>query len=265
MSVAGATDLLDGRYRLDQHVASGGLGEVWRATDTVLERAVAVKLLRAEISADPQALARFRGEACHAGGLAHHNIARVYDYCEPGPAHPAFLVMEFVDGTSLAEVLADGPLASVRVMDVVAQCAAGLAAAHQAGLMHRDITPANMLISTDGLVKLTGFGTAHTAAAAPAAATGTLVGTPAYLAPERVHGDRGTTASDLYSLGVVAYQCLAGRVPFGGSAVEVALAHRLRPLPPLPPSVPAEVAALVGYLTAKDPGARPASADEVAR
>jgi eukaryotic-like serine/threonine-protein kinase len=265
MSVAGATDLLAGRYRLDQQVASGGLGEVWRATDTVLERPVAVKLLRAAVSADPHALARLRGEACHAGGLAHHNIARVYDYSEPGPAHSAFLVMEFVDGTSLAEVLADGPLAPARVIDVVAQCAAGLAAAHQAGLVHRDITPANILISTDGLVKLAGFGIAHTAAAAPGAATGPLLGTPVYLAPERVEGDRSTAAGDLYSLGVVAYQCLAGRVPFGGSAVEVALAHRLRPLPPLPPSVPAEVAALIGWLTAKDPDARPSSAEEVAR
>ena len=108
MAVAGVTDLLAGRYRLGQHVASGGFGEVWRATDTVLDRVVAVKLLRAEISADPQALARFRGEARHAGALAHQNIARVYDYCDHGPAHPAFLVMEFVDGTSLAEVLAGG-------------------------------------------------------------------------------------------------------------------------------------------------------------
>src|SRR5215472_7275991 len=111
MSVAGFADLLAGRYRLDQQIASGGVGEVWRATDTVLQRAVAVKLLRAEISGDPQALARLRDEASPAGALVHQNIARVYDYCEPGPAHPAFLVMEFVDGTSLAEVLAGGPLA----------------------------------------------------------------------------------------------------------------------------------------------------------
>src|SRR5204863_9092014 len=111
MFVAGGADLLAGRYRLEQLVASGGYGEVWRAADTLLQRPVAVKLLRAEISADPEALARFRGEARHAGALAHQNVARVYDYGEPGPAHPAFLVMEFVDGTSLAEVLAGGPLA----------------------------------------------------------------------------------------------------------------------------------------------------------
>jgi serine/threonine-protein kinase len=265
MSAAGVAHLLAGRYRLGQQVASGGFGEVWRATDTVLGRPVAVKLLRAEISADPQALARFRVEACHAGGLAHHNITRVYDYGEPRPGHPAFLVMEFVDGTSLAEVLVGGPLAPARVMDVVAQCAAGLAVAHQAGLGHGGLTPANILISNDGLVKLTGFGSSHAAAAGEVATTGTLLGTPAYLAPERVHGDRGTAAGDLYSLGVVAYQCLAGRVPFGGPATGAAPTHRRPPLPPLPPSVPAEAAALVGRLTANDPRARPASAGEVAR
>jgi eukaryotic-like serine/threonine-protein kinase len=149
-------------------------------------------------------------------------------------------------------------------MDVVAQCAAGLAAAHQAGLAHGSLTPANILISNDGLVKLTGFGSSH-AAAAPVATGGTLLGTPAYAAPERVRGDGGTVVGDLYSLGVVAYQCLVGRVPFSGPAAGVALAHRRRPLPPLPPSVPAEAAALVGYLTANDPRARPASAGEVAR
>jgi eukaryotic-like serine/threonine-protein kinase len=111
MSAAGVAHLLAGRYRLGQQVASGGFGEVWRATDTVLGRPVAVKLLRTEISADPQALARFRVEACRAGGLAHQNITRVYDCGEPSPGHPAFLVMEFVDGTSLAEVLVGGPLA----------------------------------------------------------------------------------------------------------------------------------------------------------
>jgi eukaryotic-like serine/threonine-protein kinase len=249
---------------MGQQVASGGFGEVWRATDTVLGRPVAVKLLRAEIGADPQALARFRAEACHAGGLAHQNITRVYDYGEPTPEHPAFLVMEFVEGTSLAEVLAGGPLAPARVMDVVAQCAAGLAAAHQAGLAHRGLTPANILISNDGLVKLTGFGSSHAAAVVPGAATGTLLGTPAYLASERVDGDRGAPG-DLYALGVVAYQCLADRVPFGGPAAGVAPAHHRRPLPPLPPSVPAGAAALVGCLTANDPRARPASAAEVAR
>jgi eukaryotic-like serine/threonine-protein kinase len=256
--------MLAGRYRLDHQVASGGFGEVWRATDTVLGRPVAVKLLRAEISADPQALARFRVEACHAGGLAHQNITRVYDYGEPRPGQPAFLVMEFVDGPSLAEVLAGGPLAPARVMDVVAQCAAGLAALHQAGLAHGALTPANILISNDGPVKLTGFGSSH-AAPAPVATGGTVLGTPACQAPERVRGDRDTVAGDLYSLGVVAYQCLAGRMPFSGPAAGVALAHRRRTLPPLPPSIPAEAAALVGRLTANDPRARPASAGEVAR
>ena len=263
MSVAGATDLLAGRYRLDQQVASGGLSEVWRATDTVLQRPVAVKLLRARISADPQGAARLHGQAQHAGALADQNIARVYDYYEPGPGYPAFLVMEFVDGTSLAEVLAGGPLPPARVMDLVAQCAAGLAAAHQSGLVHRDITPANILISNDGLVKLTGFGISDAAGTVPVAGTGTLLGTSAYLAPEQARGDQDTAAGDLYSLGVVAYHCLAGRLPFGRPAAGAAGARLL--LSPLPASVPAEAAALVGRLTAHDPQARPVSAGQVAR
>jgi serine/threonine-protein kinase len=149
-------------------------------------------------------------------------------------------------------------------MDVVAQAAAGLAAAHEAGLVHRDIKSANLLLGPDGQVKITDFGIAHAAGSAPLTWTGTLVGTPAYLAPERAAGAPATPASDLYSLGVVAYECLTGAVPFSGSPLEIAAAHRTRPLPPLPPGVPSGVAVLAAELTAKDPAARPASATEVA-
>jgi serine/threonine-protein kinase len=149
-------------------------------------------------------------------------------------------------------------------VDVVAQAAAGLAAAHAAGLVHRDIKPANLLLGPGGVVKITDFGIAHAAGSAPLTRTGTLVGTPAYLAPERAAGKPATPASDLYSLGIVCYACLTGAPPFTGTALEVALAHQHRPLPPLPPSAPADVAALVTRLTAKDPEQRPASAAEVA-
>jgi serine/threonine-protein kinase len=168
-----------------------------------------------------------------------------------------------VDGPSLARVLAAGPLAPARAMDVLAQAAAGLQAAHAAGLVHRDVKPGNLLVGRSGEVKITDFGIAHAAWSAPLTQTGALVGTPAYLAPERVTGGPATPASDLYSLGVVGYQCLTGAVPFAG-VPPVTAAHRPRTLPPLPAAVPAGVAELVLDLTAGDPAARPASAGEVA-
>jgi hypothetical protein len=258
--VSGTSVILAGRYRLEGQIAAGAVGQVWRATDLVLARPVAVKLLRAEYAQHPETLARFRAEAQLAGALSHPGIARVYDYGDAAWPGSPYLVMELVDGPSLATVLAGGPLDAAQVMDVVAQAAAGLGAAHAAGLVHRDIKPANMLLGPGGQVKITDFGIAHAAGSAPLTQMGTLVGTPAYLAPERAGGAPATPASDLYSLGVVAYECLAGAVPFSGPALEVAAAHRYRPLPPLPAGVPHGAAALVAELTAKDPAARPASA-----
>jgi hypothetical protein len=258
-----ASAVLADRYRLEGPVARGGVGEVWRATDLVLGRPVAVKLLRAEYTQHPEVLARFRAEARHAGSVSHPGIAQVYDYGEDDAAVSPYLVMELVDGPSLARVLAAGPLAPARAMDVLAQAAAGLQAAHAAGLVHRDVKPGNLLVGRSGQVKITDFGIAHAAWSAPITQTGALVGTPAYLAPERVTGGPATPASDLYSLGVVGYQCLTGAVPFDG-APPVTAAHQHRTLPPLPAAVPAGVAELVRDLTARDPAARPASADEVA-
>jgi len=256
--------LLAGRYRLQSQIAAGGVGEVWRAEDTLLTRPVAVKLLRAELAGHTETLARFRAEARHAGALSHPAIARVYDYGDPVPPLPAFLVMELVDGPSLAAVLAAAPLGAAQTMDVVAQVAAGLQTAHAAGLVHRDIKPANLLLAADGQVKVTDFGIAHVAGSVPVTRTGVVMGTPAYLAPERVSGASATPAADLYSLGVVAYECLAGAAPFAGKPLEVAVAHRDLRLPPFPHPVPAEVAQLIGEMTAKDPAARPDSAQEVA-
>jgi eukaryotic-like serine/threonine-protein kinase len=263
MSISRPVYMLADRYRLDDRIASGGMGEVWRATDLVLGRPVAVKLLRAEYTEHPEIVARFRAEARHAGSLSHPNIARVYDYGEAGAAHPPFLVMELVNGPPLTRLLASGPMEPARVMDLVAQAADGLAAAHAAGLVHRDIKPGNLLLAPPGQVKITDFGIAYAAGSAPITRTGMLIGTPAYVAPERVAGAGATAASDLYSLGIVAYECLAGALPFSGTAMEVALSHQMRTLPPLPAAVPAEAAALVAELTAKDPAARPASAAEV--
>src|SRR6516164_1236699 len=256
--------VLGRRYALEEKIGAGGYSEVWRGTDVVLARPVAIKLLHLGYAQHAEALARFRAEAQRAGSLSHENIARVYDYGEADPPQPPFLVMEFIDGPSLAGALATGPLDPALTMDIVAQAASGLHAAHLAGLVHRDIKPANLLLAPGGIVKITDFGIAHATDSAPVTATGQLVGTPGFLAPERAMGAQATAASDLYSLGIVGYECLAGAPPFTGLALAVALAHHERPLPPLPGHVPAEVAALVLELTAKDPAARPHSAGEVA-
>jgi eukaryotic-like serine/threonine-protein kinase len=249
------------RYELEERVGAGGFSEVWRARDLILNRPVAVKLLHVSYIQEAEALARFRAEARHAGSLADDNIARVYDY---GESDPPYLVMELVDGPSLARVLVGGPLDPVRTMDLVAQTAAGLRAAHLSGLVHRDIKPANLMLTPGGIMKITDFGISQAVGSAPITSSGLVVGTPGYLAPERAGGASATAASDLYSLGAVAYECLTGVPPFSGTAMEIALAHAMRPFPALPDSVPADVAALVAQLTAKDPADRPASAGEVA-
>jgi eukaryotic-like serine/threonine-protein kinase len=260
MSDVGTVLLVDGRYRLDTQIASGSSGETWRGTDLILARPVAVKLLRADFAEDAAILARFRAAARHAGVLAHENIARIYDYDESGVAHRPFLVMELVDGPALTDLLATRTLEPTEVLDLVAQSAAGLAAAHRAGLVHRDVRPGNLLLAGGDVVKITNFGISHARGDVPVTAAGPGAMASAYLAPERAAGASGTPASDLYSLGIVAYECLAGRPPYSGTGLEVAFAHQHDPLPPLPDTVPATVAALIRELTAKDPDDRPSAA-----
>jgi serine/threonine-protein kinase len=255
--------VLGGRYVLDEQIGTGGYGEVWRATDTVLSRPVAIKLLHPRHAEQGEAVARFRAEARNAAALSHENIAQVYDYGEAVGGQPPYLVMELVVGASLEDMLAGGPLDATRTMDIVAQTAAGLQAAHAAGMIHRDVKPGNLLLHQSGTIKITDFGIAYTVGSASVTASGELVGTPGYLAPERAAGDGAGPASDLYSLGVVAYECLTGTPPFSGTQLEVALAHRDRPLPPLPASVAADVTAFVMRLAAKDPASRPGDAAEV--
>ncbi len=264
MVVPGDGVLLAGRYRLQDRIAVGGAGEVWRAADAVLGRAVAVRLLRPEYAGNGEMLARFRAEARYAALVCHPGVVPVYDYSPVGPVGAPFLVMELVDGPSLADVAACGPLEPAWVLDVAGQVAAGLAAAHAQGLVHRDIKPANLLLAPGGTVKITDFGIASAAGSASLTLAGTLPGTPGYLAPERAAGAPATAASDLYSLGVVAWECLAGAPPFTGTPLEIALAHADRIMPPLPAAIPGGVADLVAELTAKDPAARPASAASVA-
>jgi eukaryotic-like serine/threonine-protein kinase len=188
-----AEKLLDGRYRLLSVIAVGGMGRVWRAVDTRLDRPVAVKVLRAELSGDETFRSRFRTEARHAGRLSHPNIAAVHDYGEcadPATGDPiAYLVMELVDGEPLSQLLQRTPVPGLeRSLDIVRQTASALAAAHAAGVVHRDVKPANVLLDADGVVKLTDFGIAWTAADAKLTSTGHVLGTPHYLSPEQVQG-----------------------------------------------------------------------------
>jgi serine/threonine protein kinase len=256
--------VLRGRYRLDVLIATGGMGEVWRGTDLAIDRRVAIKVVRPERAGDEEGLARFRAEAHHAGSLSHPNIAQVFDYGEAVDPEPGYLVMELVEGLSLTRILDDGPLPPEDVMDIVAQTARGLAAAHRVGLVHRDVKPGNLLVRSDGLVKITDFGIARAVGDTTFTQPGMLIGTPAYLAPERVSGAPASPATDLYSLGVVAYQCLTGHPPFAGEPLVVALAHLDQGMPALPASVPPGVVALVAELTRQDPAARPPSAWDVA-
>jgi eukaryotic-like serine/threonine-protein kinase len=257
-----AGNLLAGRYQLDEPIGTGWFSEVWRATDAALSRPVAVKLLHPAYAQQPEALARFRAEARHAAALWHENIAHIYDYDEPADGPQPYLVMELVDGPSLARVLAGGPLDAARTMDIVAQTAAGLQATHATGLVHRDIKPGNLLLASSGIVKITDFGVSDAVGAVPVTVAGIVAGT-GYLAPELIAGAPAAPASDLYALGVVAYECLAGLPPSAGEPLDVARTHRGHSVPPLPAWVPANVGVLVMQLVAKDPAKRPGSAAEV--
>jgi len=256
--------ILDDRYQLAEPIAAGGVGQVWRAADLLLDREVAVKLLRPEYADHPDTLERFRAEAKHAGSLTHPCVARVYDYGNAGPAVPPYLVMEYVNGPSLADMLAVDPVHPVLALDVAAQAAAGLDAAHRIGLVHRDIKPGNILVGADGLVKITDFGIAHAAGSAPITGPGLVMGTTQYMAPERIAGGQATPASDLYALGILIYECLTGLPPYDGGTAEVMAGHLYLPMPPLPAGVPPELGELITRLTAKDPATRLSDAAEVA-
>src|SRR5260370_27339634 len=236
MALAGR--VLADRYELAEQIGNGGYCEVWRATDTVWSRAVAVKLLHPGYAGKADVLAGFRAEARHAGALSHPNIARVYDFREPADRQPPYLVMELVGGPSLAEALAGGPFHAAQAMDIIAQAATGLQVAHAAGLIHRDVKPPNLLLAPGYIVKITDFGIAHAVGSAAVTPSGQMMGTPGYHAPEQVAGERGTPASDLYALGVVASECLPRAPPFPAPPLQMSDHPPPPPLPPPPPRLP---------------------------
>lgn len=251
---------IGGRYLLTRRIAVGGMGEVWQARDEVLERDVAVKVLKPEYSSDDTFLARFRGEARHAAALSHPNIAGVYDYADTGDL--AYLVMELVPGEPLNLILSrTGSLPTREVMVILAATARGLGAAHAAGVVHRDVKPGNILITPQGDVKITDFGIARAGDSVPLTQTGQVMGTAQYLAPEQASGQTVSGASDLYALGVVGYEALMGKRPFDGETpMAIAMAHVNTPAPPLPDSFSPGTRALIASALHKDPAMRPADA-----
>jgi eukaryotic-like serine/threonine-protein kinase len=261
--------LLAGRYRLTDRIAAGGMGEVWRGEDVLLNRAVAVKLLPTGRASDGSFLARFRAEARYAASLSHPGIARVYDYGESAEFGGAYLIMELVRGEPLSAILARaGRLSPDATLDIIGQAARALDAAHQAGIVHRDIKPGNLLVAGGGTTKITDFGIATAVRAAQTShltETGMVMGTAMYVSPEQATGAPVDASSDIYSLGVVAYECLAGHVPFMATEpLAIAYAHKHAPVPALPPDVPQPVADLVYDMLAKTPAGRPVSAQVVA-
>ncbi|SEF30222.1 serine/threonine protein kinase [Amycolatopsis pretoriensis] len=261
--------LLAERYKLTSRIAVGGMGEVWQASDTRLDRTVAVKILKAELSGDAEFLHRFRTEARMTASLNHPGIAAVHDYGETvfdGDLSIAYLVMELVDGDPLAGLLAKhGRLSAEFTLDMLEQAGNALQAAHEQGLVHRDVKPGNILVTSAGQVKITDFGVAKAADAAPVTRSGMVMGTAHYIAPEQALGHPAEPASDVYSLAVCGYECLAGHRPFlSENAVTVAMMHIRDIAPPLPPDVPPAARAVIEATLVKDPRQRYNSGGEFA-
>ncbi len=241
------------RYRLDRRIAVGGMGQVWRAVDEVLGRNVAVKVLNPELAADETFRHRFRDEARHTARLSHPGIAALHDYGEEGVNGVvlAYLVMELVEGESLRTWIGrHGGLGPARTFSVVAQAARALEVAHRAGIVHRDVKPANLLVREDGVLKVTDFGIAHGADSVPLTQTGTVMGTGPYMSPEQRSGRRVGPPSDVFSLGVVAIECLQGVCPPAGTDRASVAAAQLHP--------PAR--ALVTSMVRPNPASRPSVA-----
>jgi hypothetical protein len=259
-------ELIADRYELEQVLGTGGMATVFRAFDTVLERKVALKVLHEHYAGDGEYVARFENEARAAARLAHPNIVAVMDRGEQEGRR--YIVFEHVDGENLKDVVTrEGPLPVERVLRVGEDVARGLAFAHASGVVHRDVKPQNVLLDEDGRVKVTDFGIARTGTATGHTESGTILGTGSYISPEQARGERAGPESDVYSLGAVLYELLAGRPPYDGPTfVAVALRHVREPVPDVlaaRPDCPPRLAGLVEACLAKNPAERP-SAGELA-
>ena len=256
---------IQGRYELVERIAIGGMGEVWRATDLRSGRAVAAKILRPELTGDEIFLARLRAEAANSRGLRHPNLAVVLDAGERDGS--GWIIMELVQGRPLSDILEErGTMRPVEILTIMAQVARALQVVHDSGVIHRDVKPSNIHITREGLAKLTDFGISTAVHQRPMTATGMVMGTAQYLAPEQAMGNMATPSGDLYALGIIGYEALVGHRPFTGSTqVEIAFAHVNQEVPPIPGNVPREVRDVIMELLSKSPADRPASARELAR
>jgi eukaryotic-like serine/threonine-protein kinase len=267
--VIGPGTVLGNRYRLVSHLATGGMGEVWEADDTVLERSVAVKILKPELVEAGGFLERFRAEARHAAPLSDSGIASVFDYGEDehAGATVAYLVMELIRGETLSDLLNREPVPPLHTtLALLRQCADALGAAHRGGVVHRDVKPANVMLVDGETVKMTDFGIARAVRSVPITHTGETVGTPHYMSPEQAMGSADITpAADVYSLGIIAHEMLTGSKPFERDHPAAVAMAQVRDEPPaLPAWVPVGVADLIGRALSKDPVDRPQDGAEMA-
>ncbi|WP_422115638.1 serine/threonine-protein kinase [Brachybacterium sp. UNK5269] len=260
--------VLEGRYELTSLIATGGMGQVWKGQDRELRREVAIKVLREEYAGDEGFLKRFRAEARHTAALSHEGIAALYDYGELDGR--AYIVMELCPGRPLSDIIEENPggLPEKRVVSVLIELARALDAAHSKGVVHRDVKPENVLVDEahDWAMKITDFGIARSKDQARLTKTGLVMGTAQYLSPEQAMGKQATSLSDIYALGIVAYEMLVGKRPFTGSSqVEIAMAQVKQQPPELPETITGDLRRLVMMMLAKAPANRPRSAAAVAR
>lgn len=252
--------LIHRRYRLDRRLAQGGMGEVWKGYDIELGRVVAIKALRGDLTNEESKLLRLRAEAHNSANLAHPNIAALFEYYEHDGI--GFLIMEYVPSDSLADIYRSrGSMEPTELLPILIQTARGLYVAHSHGVIHRDVKPANIMVSETGEVKITDFGVSYSTNQGQITQDGMVVGTAQYISPEQAQGLQATPQSDIYSLGVVAYEGLCGHRPFtGATPVDIAAAHVNDPVPPLPDSIDTQLTSFIMSMLAKDPRDRPANA-----
>ena len=266
--MSGRKNVIANRYEVISHIGQGGMADVFLAIDTILNRQVAVKILRADLSTDAVSILRFEREAQAAAALAHPNIVEIYDVGDYKGHH--YIVMEYVPGKTLKQIIRSrGPLLNEEAVDIMKQLCSAVAEAHSRGIIHRDIKPQNVIVKADGSVKILDFGIATAKGSMQLTQANNVMGSVHYLAPELARGEKASPQSDIYALGIVFYEMLAGDVPFkADQAVQIALKHMREPMPSVRaanPSVPQSVENIITRATAKDPRQRYRSCDEMLR